>query len=75
VEKDAVNSHESTTMNQLPKLITQHYEKNEAGGSLLSKVTKILSGQRVATKFQQPQGLGESSLPLEYDGGFGPTAS
>ena len=45
---------ESTTMNELPKLITQHYEKNE-GGSLLSKVTKILSGQRVATKFQQPQ--------------------
>jgi hypothetical protein len=25
--------HESTTMNELPKLITQHYEKNEAGGS------------------------------------------
>jgi hypothetical protein len=46
---------ESTTMNELPKLTTQHYEKNEAGGSLLSKVTKILSGQRVATKFQQPQ--------------------
>ena len=46
---------ESTTMNELPKLTTQHYAKNEAGGSLLSKVTKILSGQRVATKFQQPQ--------------------
>ena len=39
-------------MNELPKLIKQHYEKNE-GGSLLSKVTKILSGQRAATKFQQ----------------------
>ena len=29
-------------MNELPKLIRQHYEKNEAGASLLSKVTKIL---------------------------------
>ena len=47
-----MNSHESTTMNELPKLITQHYEKNE-GASLLSKVTKILSGQRAAIKFQQ----------------------
>ena len=33
---------ENTTMNELPKLIRQHYEKNDAGASLLSKVTKIL---------------------------------
>jgi len=33
---------ESTTMNELPKLIRQHHEKSEAGASLLSKVTKIL---------------------------------
>jgi len=29
-------------MNELPKLIRQHYEKNEAGASLVSKVTKTL---------------------------------
>jgi len=29
-------------MNELPKLTRQHYEKNEAGASLVSKVTKIL---------------------------------
>jgi 2-polyprenyl-3-methyl-5-hydroxy-6-metoxy-1,4-benzoquinol methylase len=29
-------------MNELSKLTRQHYEKNEAGASLLSKVTKIL---------------------------------
>jgi sarcosine/dimethylglycine N-methyltransferase len=29
-------------MNELPKIIRQHYEKNETGASLLSKVTKIL---------------------------------
>jgi sarcosine/dimethylglycine N-methyltransferase len=29
-------------MNELPKLIRQHYEKNEAGISLVSKVTTIL---------------------------------
>src|SRR6516225_5050848 len=33
---------ENTTMNELPKLIRQHYEKNDAGASPLSKVTKIL---------------------------------
>jgi hypothetical protein len=29
-------------MNELAKLTRQHYEKNEAGANLLSKVTKIL---------------------------------
>ena len=29
-------------MNELPKLTRQHYEKNEAGASLVSKLTKIL---------------------------------
>ena len=29
-------------MNELSKLTRQHYEKNEAGASLVSKVTKIL---------------------------------
>jgi hypothetical protein len=33
---------ESTTMNELPKLIRQHYENHEAGTSLVSKVTTIL---------------------------------
>jgi sarcosine/dimethylglycine N-methyltransferase len=33
---------ESTTMNELSKRTRQHYEKNEAGASLVSKVTKIL---------------------------------
>lgn len=33
---------QGTTMNELSKLTRQHYEKKEAGASLLSKVTKIL---------------------------------
>jgi ubiquinone/menaquinone biosynthesis C-methylase UbiE len=33
---------ESTTMNDLPELTRQHYERNEAGASLVSKVSKIL---------------------------------
>jgi sarcosine/dimethylglycine N-methyltransferase len=33
---------ESTTMNDLTKLTRQHYERNEAGASLVSKVSKIL---------------------------------
>jgi sarcosine/dimethylglycine N-methyltransferase len=33
---------ENITMNELTKLTTQHYEKNEAGGSLVSKVSQIL---------------------------------
>jgi hypothetical protein len=56
VEKNAMNSRaplgsrthcgmhqnlEGTTMNELSKLTRQHYEKNEAGASLVSKVAKI----------------------------------
>jgi sarcosine/dimethylglycine N-methyltransferase len=33
---------ESITMNDLPKLTRRHYERNEAGASLVSKVSKIL---------------------------------
>src|SRR4029077_9048636 len=33
---------ESKTMNELFELIRQHYEKHEAGTSLVSKVTTIL---------------------------------
>jgi hypothetical protein len=40
---------ESTTMNELSKLTRQHYEKNEAGASLVSKVTKILDSLPVGS--------------------------
>ena len=40
---------ESTTMNELSKRTRQHYEKNEAGASLVSKVTKILDSLPVGS--------------------------
>jgi hypothetical protein len=37
-----LHSLESKTMSELFNLVRQHYEKNEADASLVSKVTKIL---------------------------------
>jgi nucleoside-diphosphate-sugar epimerase len=39
---DLLQRRESKTMKELFELTRQHYEKNEAGASLLSKVTTIL---------------------------------
>lgn len=40
---------EGTTMNELSKLTRQHYERNEAGASLVSKVAKILDCLRAGS--------------------------
>jgi hypothetical protein len=58
-------------MNELPRLITQNYEKNE-GGSLLSKVTKILSGQRAAILEYLGEGARDPNLDNENGTTRGP---